>query len=86
VQGGSRGPIPNKDDDLTRGVHSYDFLKLYGTYQNLKIWYFGYRCGWIVNFSLARRPGRPRGAPRAAEAHHAWCTRSTPTFYYFRKY
>ena len=21
---------------------SYDFLKLYGTYQNLKIWYFGY--------------------------------------------
>ena len=24
---------------------SYDFLKLYGTYQNLKIWYFGYHRG-----------------------------------------
>jgi hypothetical protein len=32
--------------DYGRWVPSYDFLKLYGAYQNLKIWYFGYMYHW----------------------------------------
>ena len=35
----------------SRVVPSYDFLKLYGTYQNLKIWYFGYHSSWRKKFA-----------------------------------
>ena len=42
----------------------YDFLKLYGTYQNLKTWYFGYHsCALVLHQSIswARMQGATGG-------------------------
>jgi hypothetical protein len=47
---------------LTRGVPSYDFLKLYGTYQNLKIWYFGYHSSSQAAVYCPRWPRSPAAA------------------------